>query len=172
MFRLVVVAAVFAPSAVAVTFDSPGAAPRPIRETVVAVAKPTTVLSMRVSRITYSGLACGFTFHGARPPGPVTIEMTGAMKSGRFASGLVNAAWTAASSEQTDAGSSDDKKAKWLFVAAANTNRNGPGWVISLTGISTDKSVRPTEATCTLKSATAFTKANGPVSYWAGFATR
>ena len=157
---------------VEVAFDRPGATPRPLKETTLALNGAANLLSMRVTKITYPGVACGFTFRGARPPSPATVTMTGRTANGAFASGPLNVTWTATGNEQTDAGSGDDKTGKWVFVAAANTNRNGPGWVVSVTGISKDKSATPAAVTCQLFSAATLTRVNGPVGYWAGFATR
>ena len=160
-------------SPVVVTFDTPGATPRPYRETVVAIAPGSTRLAMRVTKITYRGLACGVTFRGTRPPSPVTIRMQGTVRRRTLDSGPLRVAWSATSTRDTDAGLSSDKNAGWSFVAAANVNRNGTGWVVSLTGLANDRTARPSALSCTIDApaGAAFAPANGPAGYWSGFAT-
>jgi hypothetical protein len=155
---------------VVVTFDQPGATPRPIRETVRPIGAATQELRSEVRAITYRGLACGFTFRGTRPPGPVTIRVQGISASGRFDSGPLAVAWDRAGL-QTEAAAAT--RTGWSFGAAANPNRNGPGYVVSAGGIPPEGSPLPTSAVCTLRTSGAarFAPANGPVGYWAGFAT-
>ena len=66
----------------------------------------------------------------------------------------------------------------WSFSADAYPNRTGPGWAVSIGAVTGEgDDVIPTAASCTLNAAGSsgaapFVPANGPVGYWAGFATR
>jgi len=157
---------------IAVTFDAPGADPRPIRETTNAISGSPTSLTMNIDRVTYPGVVCGFSFRGsARPASPVTIRMTGRMAGVAFDSGLVKVAWTG---DRVSAASASDDAGGWNFLGDATVNRNGAGWVVQLGAVPKGggKSGKPFAARCTVTSSVAFTAANGPVGYWAGFATR
>ncbi len=157
-------------AAVAVQFDSPGVDPRPLREVSVPIGAPTNVLRMRVTDLTYRGVVCGFTLAGERPDSPVTIAVAGTIASGSFTSGLVHVAWTADGTVTAEAPSSDHG---WSFSADAYPSRNGPGWAISLGAVTAEgDNVIPSVVTCELRSAAGFVPSNGPVGYWAGFATR
>ena len=153
-----------------VAFDSPGSSPRPIREVTVAVNGPTTRLSMNVTEISYRGLVCGFSFRAEPPTGPVTIRMTGTSPATTFDSGPLTVAWTGLDSGLVKADSGGDNG--WNFSSEAHVNRTGPGWVISLGGVTAEApDVVPTNASCVLELQTPLTPANGPIGYWAGFAT-
>ena len=158
--------------AIKVTFDRPGKSPRPIREKVVALRTPATTLTMTIEKVTYPGMVCGFTFHGARPPSPVTIRVQGATRRGPFDSGELAVAWQPTSPQETSSASSGDSGSGWSFLSAANVDRStGSGWVVSVGAVAQDKANIPTAATCALTAPVAFARANGPVGYWAGFAT-
>ncbi len=164
-------AAIGAAPAVAVTFDAPGELPRPIQETDLVLDKPSNKLSMNISAITYRGVVCGFSFKGTRPPSPVTIRMKGTKASGElFDSGTINVDWKPAA-VVANAGTGANNG--WSFSANAAPNRSGPGWVVSLGGVTpeADNAV-PTSVGCELETSTAFEPANGPIGHWAGFATK
>lgn len=159
-------------AAVQVAFDTPGADPRPLKETTVDITGTPSVLAMDITGISYRGLVCGFTFRGTqRPSSPVTIRMTGTAGGLAFDSGQVKVAWTG---DQVTADAAADEKGGWNFLSDATPSRNGQGWVVQLGAIpkSTDSKELPSSAGCTLTSPTALGAANGPVGYWAGFATR
>jgi hypothetical protein len=158
-----------------IAFDSPGADPRPIRETDVVLRAHTKRLSMRIIDTTYRGVICGFTFKGTQPQSPVTISMTGTKPDGsRFDSGPLEVTWMAGpnpTNRSVVAGTSSN--ADWSFNADATPNRNGAGWVVSLGGVTPEGSnVIPKEVVCALSSASEFAIDSGPVGHWAGFATR
>lgn len=163
------------PNHVMVVFDSPGADPRPLKETPVALTGPTTHLGMSITDLSYRGVVCGFTFTGTRPTSPVTIVVAGKLKAGAFTSGEVLIRWSDAGVVETGQVQSDNG---WSFSADAYPNRNGPGWAVSIGAVTGEgDDVIPTAASCTLKAAGSsgappFVPANGPVGYWAGFATR
>ena len=155
---------------VSVVFDTPGADPRPLRETTVAIGAPTKALRMRVTELTYRGVVCGFTFAGTRPVSPVTIRIGGTTPSGAFSSGPVELRWTADGTSSADSPSSDNG---WSFSADAYPSRNSPGWAVSVGAVTADgENVNPSDVSCELRSANLFVSENGPVGYWAGFATR
>lgn len=163
-------AALVASAEVPVVFDTPGADPRPLREVPVTIDAPTNELRMKVTDLTYRGIVCGFTFAGTRPTSPVTITVSGATKATTFTSGAVNVSWSDEGQATADSPQGDNG---WNFSADATPNRNGAGWSVSIGAVTGDgPDTVPTDATCTLKSATPFEPANGPVGYWAGFATR
>ena len=152
-----------------VRFDAPGAKPRPIAETTVTVDRPVTRLTMNVTNMSYRGLVCGFSFRSAPPQSPVTIRMRGVTPVGPFDSGPLAVAWTALDSDFVRSDSSSNNG--WNFSSEAHVNRGGPGWVVSLGGVTAEApNVVPKTATCDLESATPLTVANSPISYWAGFA--
>lgn len=158
------------PDQVVVVFDSPGADPRPLREVPVALRTPTTTLAMTVTKLSYRGLVCGFTFTGTRPASPVTITVSGSTNSATFASGPVPVRWSADGTVKAGQPPSDNG---WNFSADAYPNRNGSGWVVSIGAVTGEgDDVIPTAAACRLSSSNAFVEANGPVGYWAGFASR
>ena len=155
---------------VSVRFDSPGAKPRPINETTINVTKPVAKLSMNVTGVTYRGLVCGFSFRGLAPNGPVTIRMRGTSPVTTFDSGALSVSWSGLDSDlvKSDSGANGG----WSFSSEAHVNRNGPGWVISLGGVTPEApNAIPKTATCELVSGEPITSANGPIGYWAGFAT-
>ena len=158
--------------AIPVIFDAPGADPRPIRETTRPITGSPTSLTMNIAQVTYPGVVCGFSFRGQqRPASPITIRMTGRMAGVAFDSGLVKVAWTG---DTVSAGSASDDAGGWNFLGDATVNRNNAGWVVQLGAVPKggDGSQKPSAARCTVTSSVAFTAANGPVGYWAGFATR
>ena len=158
--------------AVAVTFDNPGSAPRPIKEKVLAIRSPRSSFSMIVAKVSYPGLVCGFTFKGVRPPGPATIRITGMGKTGRFDSGELRVTWDANSKQETSSASSGDAASGWSFLSAANVDRStNAGWVVSAGAVPQDKSNLPTSVVCAMKTTTPVAATSGPVGYWAGFAT-
>ena len=151
-------------------FDTPGADPRPLKETAVAIDAPTPVLRMRVTDLTYRGVVCGFIFTGTRPASPVTIRVAGTTAAGGFTSGPVGLRWADDGSTSADSPSSDNG---WSFSADSYPSRNGPGWAVSIGAVTAEgENVNPTGATCELRSGVEFVAENGPVGYWAGFATR
>ena len=159
-------------NAVKVVFDKPGSNPRPLRETVVAIKASQRTLVMSVEKITYKGVACGFTFRGTRPESPVTIRMTGVAPNGGFDSGDLQVEWQPDSKQETSSASSGDSKQGWSFLSAANTDRTQPNrWVVSMGSVPQDPKNTPSSVVCALTSAVGFDSANGPVGYWAGFAT-
>ena len=155
---------------ISVVFDTPGDNPRPLKETAVAIGAPTSVLRMRVTDLTYRGVVCGFTFAGMRPTSPVTIRVEGTTAAGRFSSGPVELRWKDDGTTSADSPSSDGG---WSFSADSYPSRNGPGWAVSIGAVTAEgENVNPTEVTCELRSGVEFVPQNGPVGYWAGFATR
>lgn len=155
---------------VEVEFENPGNAVDALRERTVRIDQPTDVLRMKITKITYRGVVCGFTFRGGQPESPVTIRVQGRTPKVTFDSGAVPVSWTGADAASVQSGSATSNG--WNFSAAANPNRNGPGWVVSLGGVtSPGPDTVPTEATCEIRSAKpVFTDAVGPVGYWAAFA--
>ena len=96
--------------------------------------------------------------------------MRGASPATSFDSGTLSISWTGLDSDlvKADSGSNNG----WSFSSEAHVNRNGPGWVISLGGVTAEAAnVVPRNATCELTVAEPLVAANGPVGYWAGFAT-
>lgn len=155
---------------ISVVFDTPGDNPRPLKETAVAIGAPTPVLRMRVTDLTYRGVVCGFTFAGTRPASPVTISVDGTTATGSFTSGPVELRWTEDGKRSADSPSSDKG---WSFSADSYPSRNGPGWAVSIGAVTAEgENVKPTAVTCALRSGVLFVPENGPVGYWAGFATR
>lgn len=155
---------------ISVVFDTPGADPRPLKETAVAIDAPTPVLRMRVTDLTYRGVVCGFTFTGTRPASPVTIRVAGTTAAGGFTSGPVGLRWADDGTTSADSPSSDNG---WSFSADSYPSRNGRGWAVSIGAVTAEgENVNPTGATCELRSGVEFVAENGPVGYWAGFATR
>ena len=155
---------------ISVVFDTPGADPRPLKETVVAIATATPVLRMRVTDLTYRGVVCGFTFSGTRPVSPVTISVEGSTATGSFRSGPVGLRWNDDGTTSADSPLSDNG---WSFSADSYPSRNGPGWAVSIGAVTAQgENVNPTGVTCELRSGVEFVPENGPVGYWAGFATR
>ena len=155
---------------ISVVFDTPGDNPRPLKETAVAIGAPTSVLRMRVTDLTYRGVVCGFTFAGTRPTSPVTIRIEGTTATAGFSSGPVELRWKADGTTSADSPSSDRG---WSFSADSYPSRNGPGWAVSIGAVTAEgENVNPTEVTCELRSGVEFVPQNGPVGYWAGFATR
>jgi hypothetical protein len=155
---------------VRIAFDQPGDSPRPLRETTVTIAQPTSSLSMEITAVSYPGVLCGFSFRGSRPISPVTIRLQGRSDTVSIDSGELEVAWAASGERAESAGSSTDRGSGWNFLADAVPNRTGPGWVVQIAGVPQDKKI-PTAMRCSLTSSKPLTKANGPVGYWAGFAT-
>lgn len=152
-----------------VVFDTPGADPRPLRETDVEIGAPVSALRMRVTDLTYRGVVCGFTFLGTRPVSPVTIRIEGTVPTGSFSSGPVEIRWTDDGAASADAPGSDNG---WSFSADAYPSRNNPGWAVSIGAVTGEgENVNPSDVTCELRSGSQFVPANGPVGYWAGFAS-
>lgn len=159
-----------ASTVVPIAFDAPGTNPRPLRETTVIVDKATDTLAMTITGISYRGIVCGFSLRGVRPAPPVTIRLSGTTSAGSFDSGAVAVSWTPTAKEAT-AGAAESHG--WSFSAEGHPNRGGPGWVVSIGGVtSPGPSAVPTGARCELRaSRPVFVPAAGPVGYWAGFAT-
>ena len=163
------------PDAVTVPFDVTRNDARPLKETMLAVEKPVDVLSMKVTGIAYRGMICGFSIQGTAPTSPLTIRQIVTTPAGTFDSGPIDVSWTALDDAAVTAGTA--QIGTWNFSAEAHVNRSGPGWVVSIGGVTAsrggdDKDVTPTEGGCELRSAnTVFTPETGPVGYWAGFAT-
>lgn len=149
-------------------FDTPGADPRPLNETPIVIAAPTAVLRMRVADLTYRGVVCGFTFSGTRPASPVMIRVDGTTAAGSFTSGPVELRWNDDGTTSADSPSSDNG---WSFSADSYPSRNGPGWAVSIGAVTAEGNPVPTGVTCELRSSVEFVPENGPVGYWAGFAT-
>jgi hypothetical protein len=155
---------------VAVTFDFPDTA-RPIKEVDQPVVDGTKRLALKVSGLTYHGVVCGFSIKGTRPESPVLIRMTGTKADGSaFDSGPISVAWTSAEPPEVSSGGADNNG--WNFLSDANPNRSGPGWVVSLGGVTPDGAGSiPKTAACSLEPGVGtFSAVNGPIGYWAGFA--
>jgi hypothetical protein len=162
------------PDAVVVPFDAARNEARPLKETVKPIASPTDVLSMKITGIAYRGLICGFSFQGDAPAAPVTIQQRVQSPAGTYDSGPIAVSWTGLDDATVEAGSSQDQS--WNFSAEAHRNRSGPGWVVSIGGVTAsiggdDAPITPTDASCEIRSAEkVFVARVGPVGYWAGFA--
>ena len=125
---------------------------------------------MTITAISYRGIVCGFSLRGVRPPSPVSIRLSGKTGAGPFDSGAVDVSWTDAAKEAT-AGAAESHG--WSFSAEGHPNRGGPGWVISIGGVTAaGPNAVPSGATCELRAERpVFVPATGPIGYWAGFAT-
>jgi hypothetical protein len=155
---------------VPVVFDFPDT-PRPIKEVDRTVADGTKRLALTVSGLTYHGVVCGFSIKGTRPESPVLIRMTGTKADGTgFDSGPISVAWTLTDPPEVSSGGADSNG--WNFLSDANPNRSGPGWVVSLGGVTPNVAGSiPKTAACSLEPGVGtFSAANGPIGYWAGFA--
>ena len=155
---------------VEVAFDFPDTA-RPIKEVDQPVADGTKRLAMKVSGLTYHGVVCGFSIKGTRPESPVLIRMTGTKADGTgFDSGPISVAWASTEPPVVSSGGADNNG--WNFLSDANPNRSGPGWVVSLGGVTPDGAGSiPKTAACSLEPGVGtFSTANGPIGFWAGFA--
>jgi hypothetical protein len=155
---------------VPVTFDFPDTA-RPIKEVDQPVADGTKRLALKVSGLTYHGVVCGFSIKGTRPESPVLIRMTGTKADGTgFDSGPISVAWTSTEPPEVSSGGADNNG--WNFLSDANPNRSGPGWVVSLGGVTpAGEGSIPKTAACSLEPGVGtFAAVNGPIGYWAGFA--
>jgi hypothetical protein len=155
---------------VPVAFDFPDTA-RPIKEVDRPVADGTKRLALKVSGLTYHGVVCGFSIKGTRPESPAIIRMTGTKADGTgFDSGPISVAWTSTEPPEVSSGGSDNNG--WNFLSDANPNRSGPGWVVSLGGVTPNVAgAIPKTAACSLELAVGtFSAVNGPIGYWAGFA--
>ena len=155
---------------VPVSFDFPDTA-RPIKEVDRPVADGTKRLALTVSGLTYHGVVCGFSIKGTRPESPVLIRMTGTKADGSgFDSGPISVAWTSTEPPKVSSGGADNNG--WNFLSDANPNRSGPGWVVSLGGVTpAGAGSIPKTAACSLEPGVGtFSAANGPIGYWAGFA--
>jgi hypothetical protein len=159
---------------VTISFDSPGTTPRALKETTVEVPSVVKVLEMQIENVSYPGATCGFSFRGTRPASPVTVRIWGATGEGNqavaFDSGELAITWEPEGTGAKDADSGSDKASGWNFLADAVPNRNGPGWVVQAAGVP-QKKQKPTTLRCSLTSAAGIGPANGPIGYWAGFAT-
>jgi hypothetical protein len=155
---------------VPVVFDFPDTA-RPIKEVARPLVDGTKRLALKVSGLTYHGVVCGFSIKGIRPESPALIRMTGTKADGTgFDSGPISVAWTSTEPPEVSSGGADNNG--WNFLSDANPNRSGPGWVVSLGGVTPDgPDSIPKSASCSLELGTGtFSAVNGPVGYWAGFA--
>ncbi len=144
--------------------------PRPLKETPVTLKAPSKQLTVDISKITYSGIVCGFTFTGEQPPSPISITMSVEQSDGTVASGKVPMEWTG--TEDKTGGASDTG---WDFLGDAQANRLGPGWVVQVGAIPKGGGqgvTPPKRARCVLDSANEIPVASGPVNIWAGFATK
>jgi hypothetical protein len=155
---------------VGVTFDFPDT-PRSIKEVDRTVADGTKRLAMKVSGLTYHGVVCGFSIKGSRPESPVLIRMSGTKADGTgFDSGPISVAWTSSEPPEVSSGGADNNG--WNFLSDANPNRSGPGWVVSLGGVTpAGPGSIPKTMACSLEPGVGtFSAVNGPIGYWAGFA--
>ena len=155
---------------VPVVFDFPDTA-RPIKEVDRPVADGTKRLALKVSGLTYHGVVCGFSIKGTRPESPAIIRMTGTKADGTgFDSGPVSVAWTSTEPPEVSSGGADNNG--WNFLSDANANRSGPGWVVSLGGVTPNVAgAIPKTTACSLELGVGtFSAVNGPIGYWAGFA--
>jgi hypothetical protein len=101
----------------------------------------------------------------------VLIRMTGTKADGTgFDSGPISVAWTLTDPPEVSSGGADSNG--WNFLSDANANRSGPGWVVSLGGVTPNVAGSiPKTAACSLEPGVGtFSAANGPIGYWAGFA--
>ncbi len=155
---------------VEVAFDFPEIA-RPIIEVDRPIVDGTKRLALKVSGLTYHGVVCGFSIKGTRPESPVLIRMTGTKADGTgFDSGPISVVWTSTEPAEVSSGGADNNG--WNFLSDANPNRTGPGWVVSLGGITpAGKGAIPKTVACSLEPGVGtFSASNGPIGYWAGFA--
>lgn len=163
------------PGSIAIAFDVTRNDNRPLKETLVPIRAAIDVLSMKVTGIAYRGMICGFSIQGEAPPSPVTIRQVVATPTGTFDSGPLEVSWTSLDDVTVTAATAQVDT--WNFSAEAHVNRSGPGWVVSIGGVTPpaggdDSEVTPTDGACELRSANpVFTPKVGPVGYWAGFAT-
>jgi hypothetical protein len=162
------------PEAVSVAFDAARNDARPLKETVLPVTDATDVLAMKITGFSYRGVICGFSLTGEAPPSPLTIRQFVRTPSGTFDSGPIDVTWTSLTDDAVSAGTAQN--GSWNFNAEAHVNRSGPGWVVSIGGVTPsiaadDIAATPTDGGCELRSANkVFTAKTGPVGYWAGFA--
>jgi hypothetical protein len=162
------------PEAVSVAFDAARNDARPLKETVLPVTDATDVLAMKITGFSYRGVICGFSLTGEAPPSPLTIRQFVRTPSGTFDSGPIDVTWTSLTDDAVSAGTAQN--GSWNFNAEAHVNRSGPGWVVSIGGVTPsiaadDTAATPTDGGCELRSANkVFTAKTGPVGYWAGFA--
>jgi hypothetical protein len=160
--------------AINVGFDAARNEPRPLKETLVPVVSDTDVLAMKISGFSYRGVICGFSLTGEAPPSSLTIRQFVRTPAGTFDSGPIDVSWTSLADENVKAGTS--QSGTWNFNAEAHVNRSGPGWVVSIGGVTPpiggdEKEAIPTDGGCELRSTKkVFTSKVGPVGYWAGFA--
>ena len=155
---------------VEVPFDFPDV-PRAIIEVERPVVDGTKRLALKVSGLTYHGVVCGFSIAGTRPESPALIRMTGTKADGSgFDSGPLSVTWTSTEPPEVESGGADNNG--WNFLSDAHPNRSGPGWVVSLGGVTAaGPDAIPKSAACSLELGTGtFSAANGPIGYWAGFA--
>lgn len=163
------------PKSVTVAFDVTRNEARPLKETLVPIETPVEVLSMKVTGIGYRGMICGFSIQGEAPPSPLTIRQVVTTPAGTFDSGPLEVSWTALDNAAVTAGTT--QVGSWNFSAEAHVNRSGPGWVVSIGGVTPsvggdESEVTPTDGGCELRSVKpVFTPKVGPVGYWSGFAT-
>jgi hypothetical protein len=142
-----------------------------IKETAVPLSAPTKTVSMLVNNITYAGIVCGFSFTGIdRPVSPVKFRFQIETASGSIVDTTVDVSWKGDQDEPA-AGKGDG----YNFLADAQINRNGPGWVVQVGAVpeggGKGKPI-PKRALCSLSSDVEMPVTVGPVSYWAGYATR
>ncbi len=165
---------VHAPSAVVVPFDAARNEARPLKETVVPITTDTNLLAMKITGFSYRGVICGFSMTGDAPPSPLTIRQFVRTPAGTFDSGPIDVTWTSLADDDVTAGTS--QQGIWNFNAEAHVNRSGPGWVVSIGGVTPsigddEREAIPTDGGCELRSTNkVFTAKVGPVGYWAGSA--
>jgi hypothetical protein len=162
------------PSAVRVEFDAARNEARPLKETSVPINEDTDVLAMKITGFSYRGVICGFSLTGETPPSPLTIRQFVRTPAGTFDSGPIDVSWTSVTDENVTAGTG--QSGTWNFNAEAHVNRSGPGWVVSIGGVTPsigadEHEAIPTDGGCELRSSKkVFIPKVGPVGYWAGFA--
>jgi hypothetical protein len=99
-----------------------------IKETLLPLEEPTKSISMLISEISYGGVVCGFSFTGAkRPDSPVKVRFELLDSDGTVVESALDIEW---SGDQEKAASNVING--WNFLSDAQTNRNGPGWVVQV----------------------------------------
>jgi hypothetical protein len=162
------------PSAVVVAYDAGRNEARPLNETVVPITANSDVLAMKITGFSYRGVICGFSITGDAPPSPLTIRQFVRTPAGTFDSGPIDVTWKSLADDSVTAGTG--QSGTWNFNAEAHVNRSGPGWVVSIGGVTPsigddETDAIPTDGGCELRSAKkVFTTKVGPIGYWAGFA--
>jgi hypothetical protein len=141
-----------------------------LKETLVPMKSASKSVAMIVNNITYAGVVCGFSFTGAdRPVSPIKFHFQIERDDNTVVDTTIDVAWDG-DQDQPASGNADG----WNFLADAQVNRNGPGWVVQVGAVpeggGKGKPI-PKRALCTLSSGTEMPVTVGPVAYWAGFAT-